>query len=86
MGLSRGALGSLSRVERHANHVCLDQPWVSLCPLSRALETGDIAIVRAAAAELAHVGLGDAPGIVWAFREDDQPRNARRCVEWVASG
>ena len=38
--------------------------------------------MRAAAAELPHVGLGDALRIVWAFREDDRLYE-RAAVRWV---
>ena len=48
----------------------------------RALETGDIALVRAAAAELPGVELGDALRIVWLYREDDQLFE-RAAVRWV---
>lgn len=48
----------------------------------RALETGDVALVRAAAAELPTVGLGDALRIVWVFREDDRLYE-RAAVRWV---
>jgi hypothetical protein len=48
----------------------------------RALETGDIALVRAAAAELPRVELGDALRIVWLYREDDQLFE-RAAVRWV---
>jgi hypothetical protein len=48
----------------------------------RPLETGDVALVRAAAAELPQVGLVDALRIVWAFREDDQLYE-RAAVWWV---
>jgi hypothetical protein len=48
----------------------------------RALQTGDIALVRAAAAELPQVELGDALRIVWLYREDDQLFE-RAAVRWV---
>ena len=48
----------------------------------RALETGDIALVRAAAAELPHVGLDDALRIVWIYREDEQLYE-RAAVRWI---
>jgi hypothetical protein len=48
----------------------------------RALETGDIALVRAAAAELPQVELGDALRIVWLYRDDDQLYE-RAAVRWV---
>ncbi|HKG17595.1 MAG TPA: hypothetical protein VKA96_07895 [Solirubrobacteraceae bacterium] len=48
----------------------------------RALETGDVALVKAAAAELPHVGLVDALKIVWLYREDDQLYE-RAAVRWV---
>ena len=48
----------------------------------RALETGDIALVKAAAAELPRVELGDALRIVWLYREDDQLFE-RAAVRWV---
>jgi hypothetical protein len=48
----------------------------------RALATEDIALVRAAAAELPHVGLGDALKIVWLYREDDQLYE-RAAVRWI---
>jgi hypothetical protein len=48
----------------------------------RALKTGDIALVRAAAAELPNLGLGDALRIVWLYREDE-PLYERAAVRWI---
>jgi hypothetical protein len=48
----------------------------------RALETGNLTLVRAAAAELPAVGLADALRIVWLMREDDALYE-RACVRWL---
>jgi hypothetical protein len=48
----------------------------------RALETGNLTLVRAAAAELPAVGLADALRIVWLMRDDDALYE-RACVRWL---
>jgi hypothetical protein len=70
------------RVDRRANLVRIDQRGSPYPVFRRALEIGDIALVRATAAELPHIALGDALRIVWAFRQDDQLYE-RAAVRWV---
>jgi hypothetical protein len=48
----------------------------------RALDSGNLTLVRAAAAELPRVELGDALRIVWLMRDDDQLYE-RACVRWL---
>lgn len=48
----------------------------------RALDTGNLTLVRAAAAELPRVELGDALRIVWLMRDDDALYE-RAAVRWL---
>lgn len=48
----------------------------------RALDTGNPALVRAAAAEVPRVALLDALRVCWALRDDDALYE-RACVRWI---
>ncbi|HEY2637164.1 MAG TPA: hypothetical protein VGI54_07250 [Solirubrobacteraceae bacterium] len=50
----------------------------------RALDTGDYTIIRAAAAELPQIGLGDALRICWAIRHTATDVYPRACLRWLA--
>jgi hypothetical protein len=50
----------------------------------RALATGNLALVRAAAAELASIDLGDALAICLLMGERDDQRFERAAVRWLA--
>jgi hypothetical protein len=50
----------------------------------RALGTGNLTIIRAAAAELPHVDLGDALTVCVAIREAEPERFERAALRWLA--
>jgi hypothetical protein len=50
----------------------------------RALVTGDMLLIRAAAAELAHVGLDDALHVCVAIRDAEPERFQRAALRWIA--
>jgi hypothetical protein len=49
----------------------------------RALATGNVTIIRAAAAELPHIGLRDALQICLILRDGDDGRVERAAVRWL---
>ena len=50
----------------------------------RALKTGNLAIIRSAAAELPQVNLGDALAVCVAIREAEPHRYERAALRWLA--
>jgi hypothetical protein len=50
----------------------------------RSLATGDLVLIRAAAAELAHIGLGDALCVCMAIRDAEPQRFERAALRWIA--
>lgn len=50
----------------------------------RALGTGNLQLIRAAAAELPHVDLADALAVCMAIREADPQRFERAALRWLA--
>jgi hypothetical protein len=50
----------------------------------RALKTGNLAIIRSAAAELPSVNLGDALAVCVAIREAEPQRFERAALRWLA--
>jgi hypothetical protein len=50
----------------------------------RALDTGNLTMIRAAAAELPQVSLSDALQVCWAIRHGDDELYERACVRWLA--
>src|SRR3954468_11281362 len=50
----------------------------------RALATGNLLLIRAAAAELAHVSLGDALIVCVAIRDAQPERFERAALRWIA--
>jgi hypothetical protein len=49
----------------------------------RALDSGNLTMIRAAAADLPRIGLSDALRVCWAMREDDGGLYERACVRWL---
>jgi len=50
----------------------------------RALDTGNLTMIRAAAAELPQVSLSDALQVCWAIRHGEAELYERACVRWLA--
>ncbi|MCW3006866.1 MAG: hypothetical protein JWP17_1492 [Solirubrobacterales bacterium] len=50
----------------------------------RALKTGNLPLIRAAAAELPRVDLGDALSVCMAIRESEPQRFERAALKWIA--
>ncbi len=50
----------------------------------RALATGNLMLIRAAAAEVPRVELGDALTVCMAIRQHDQARFDRAALKWIA--
>lgn len=49
----------------------------------RALDTGNLTLIRAAAAELPRIGLSDALRVCWAIRHGESDLYERACVRWL---
>jgi hypothetical protein len=50
----------------------------------RSLATGNMVLIRAAAAELAHISLGDALCVCMAIRDAEPERFERAALRWIA--
>lgn len=50
----------------------------------RAIDTGNLTMIRAAAAELPQIKLGDALRICWAIRHGEAGVYERACLRWLA--
>jgi hypothetical protein len=61
-----------------------DELRLTVRPLRRALATGNLTIIRAAAAELPRVDLGDALTVCMAIRDAEPDRVERAAVRWLA--
>ena len=76
-GSARGAAGN-GGPYRHTSQ------GSSYSRFQRALKTGNLAIIRSAAAELPQVNLGDALAVCVAIREAEPHRYERAALRWLA--
>jgi hypothetical protein len=77
-------LGPQQALDAHANICSMTSQGSPYSRFRRALKTGNLAIIRAAAAELPHVDLGDALAVCLAIRDAEPQRFERAALRWLA--
>src|SRR5215207_1602440 len=78
----RGALAS--PLESNWEHVFVSAQGSAYARFRRALATGNLNMIRVAAAELPRVDLGDALAVCVAIRDSEPERFERAALRWLA--
>jgi hypothetical protein len=71
-------------LDRHANIRSMTSQGSTYARFQRALKTGNLTLIRNAAAELPRVDLGDALAVGVAIRQAEPERFERAALRWLA--